>query len=73
VGAEAVIRDHIRSRLIPMCGDGIAAGCSILYGGSVTAAKAADFFSVDDIDGALVGGASLKAGEFVQITRAAIK
>jgi len=44
-----------------------------LYGGSVTAANAAEFFSQPDIDGALVGGASLKSDEFIAIVRAAAK
>ncbi|WP_105103423.1 triose-phosphate isomerase [Microbulbifer pacificus] len=43
----------------------------ILYGGSVKAANAAELFARDDIDGALVGGASLQADEFIQICRAA--
>jgi triosephosphate isomerase len=43
----------------------------VLYGGSVKADNAADFFSQPDIDGALVGGASLKTEEFVNITQAA--
>ncbi|TLM79870.1 triose-phosphate isomerase [Microbulbifer harenosus] len=43
----------------------------ILYGGSVKAANAAELFAMDDIDGALVGGASLEANEFIQICRAA--
>jgi len=43
----------------------------ILYGGSVKAANAAELFAKPDIDGALVGGASLKAEEFIQICRAA--
>jgi len=41
----------------------------ILYGGSVTSANAAEFMSRPEIDGALVGGASLKAGEFLSIVR----
>jgi triosephosphate isomerase len=45
----------------------------VLYGGSVTSANAAEFFGQGEIDGALVGGASLKAEEFVLITQAAIK
>jgi triosephosphate isomerase (TIM) len=47
-----------------------AAGVSILYGGSVKAANAATLFAMPDIDGALVGGASLDAGEFLAIGRA---
>jgi len=43
---------------------------SILYGGSVKAANAAMLFAMPDIDGALVGGASLDAGEFLAIGRA---
>ena len=43
----------------------------ILYGGSVTAANAAEFFHQPEIDGALVGGASLKVDEFVKIVEAA--
>ncbi|PKY11789.1 triose-phosphate isomerase [Acidithiobacillus marinus] len=43
----------------------------LLYGGSVKGNNAAALFNQDDIDGALVGGASLIAGEFIQICRAA--
>ncbi|UCG73469.1 MAG: triose-phosphate isomerase [Chromatiales bacterium] len=43
----------------------------ILYGGSVKGANAADLFSRQDIDGGLIGGASLKAGEFLAICEAA--
>jgi len=42
-----------------------------LYGGSVKGNNAAALFDQEDIDGALVGGASLSAGEFIQICRAA--
>lgn len=49
----------------------IAARLRILYGGSVKAANAAELFAKPDIDGALVGGASLKADEFAAICRAA--
>ncbi|HMB21665.1 MAG TPA: triose-phosphate isomerase [Anaerolineales bacterium] len=45
----------------------------MLYGGSVTAANAAEFFAYPDIDGALVGGASLKPDEFVAIAKAAAR
>jgi triosephosphate isomerase len=54
-------------------GDEIAQAIRILYGGSVTAANASEFFQQPEIDGALVGGASLKANEFVSITKAAVK
>jgi triosephosphate isomerase len=43
----------------------------ILYGGSVKAANAAEIFAVEDVDGALVGGASLKAEDFMPIVAAA--
>ena len=43
---------------------------SVLYGGSVTAANAATIFALADVDGALVGGASLKASDFSPIVRA---
>jgi triosephosphate isomerase len=51
--------------------DTIAAGLTILYGGSVKAGNAAELFAMDDIDGGLVGGASLEASEFLSIFRAA--
>jgi triosephosphate isomerase len=69
--ANRVIREDIRSSLAELFGNGAAAVIRVLYGGSVTAANAAEFFSTEEIDGALVGGASLKAEDFVAITRAA--
>ena len=49
----------------------IADGLRLLYGGSVKAANAAELFDQPDVDGGLVGGASLKADEFVRICAAA--
>lgn len=49
----------------------VAAGISILYGGSVKAANAAELFGQADIDGGLIGGASLKTEEFTAICQAA--
>ena len=49
----------------------VAARVPILYGGSVKAANAAELFAMPDVDGGLVGGASLVAEEFVAIWRAA--
>ena len=49
----------------------VAAGLRILYGGSVKAANAVELFAQPDIDGGLVGGASLVAEEFLAIARAA--
>ena len=59
---------HIKTR-VPGAGEG--GGVRVLYGGSVTASNAASLFAADDIDGALVGGASLRAGEFAAIVTAA--
>ena len=60
----------LRERLVAAYGE---AGRSIriLYGGSVKASNAAEIFAVADVDGALVGGASLKAGDFLPIVAAA--
>jgi triosephosphate isomerase len=49
----------------------VAAQLRILYGGSVKAANAASLFSMADIDGGLIGGASLDCAEFLAICRAA--
>jgi triosephosphate isomerase len=49
----------------------IAARLTVLYGGSVKADNAAELLAMDDIDGGLIGGASLKADEFLAICRAA--
>lgn len=49
-----------------------AAGVRILYGGSVKVANAAEIFAADDVDGGLIGGASLVAEEFMTICRAAV-
>ena len=60
----------LRSRLKAAFGEA-GNGVRILYGGSVKADNAAAIFAVDDVDGALVGGASLKAADFVPIIEAA--
>ncbi len=59
----------IRSLVFKKYGAGIASETRILYGGSVTPANIAEFVSQPDIDGALVGGASLKANDFTEIIR----
>lgn len=71
--AQAVHADVVRASLADLFGAEIARSIRILYGGSVTAANAAEFFAQPDIDGALVGGASLKVDEFIAISRAAAK
>ncbi len=60
---------HIRTYLGTLVGD--AAQIRILYGGSVKPANAAELLSIGDVDGALVGGASLKAADFLAIAAAA--
>jgi triosephosphate isomerase len=71
-GANAVLADVIRPVLADLYGTELAQSVPILYGGSVKANNAAEFFSQPDIDGALVGGASLTAPEFIAITQAAV-
>ena len=60
----------IRGRIAAKSKD-VAARLPILYGGSVKAANAAELFAMPDVDGGLIGGASLVAEEFVSIWRAA--
>jgi triosephosphate isomerase len=71
--ANFVHQQVIRPALSDLLGAQNAEAIRILYGGSVTAANASEFFAYPDIDGALVGGASLKPDEFVAITKAAIR
>jgi len=59
----------IRQSITKLYSDSIAQNTRILYGGSVNSANAAEFISQPEIDGALVGGASLKADEFVGIVK----
>lgn len=61
----------IRSQLAKKYGDATASEISILYGGSVNASNARELFSNADVDGGLVGGASLKSRDFVEIIKAA--
>lgn len=62
---HAVIRQQLASKY----GQAVAEEISILYGGSVKADNARELFAQPDVDGGLVGGASLKAQEFVEIVR----
>ncbi len=64
--AQAFIRRRIAS-----ADAGIAAGLPILYGGSVKGSNAAELFAMPDVDGGLIGGASLVAEEFIAIWHAA--
>jgi triosephosphate isomerase len=63
---NAVIRTHLASKY----GQSVADEITILYGGSVNAANAKELFSRPDVDGGLVGGASLKSREFTEIIKA---
>ncbi len=62
----------LRSR-VAQADPNVAAGLTILYGGSVKGSNAGELFAMPDIDGGLIGGASLKADEFISICEAAAK
>jgi triosephosphate isomerase len=57
----------IRQLLKEQYGEAVAQSISILYGGSVKPSNAAELFANEDVDGGLVGGASLKADDFIAI------
>jgi len=61
----------IRHKIAKLYGKRIAQDVRVLYGGSVTPANATEFISQPEIDGALVGGASLKADQFLSIAKQA--
>ncbi|MGL4550526.1 MAG: triose-phosphate isomerase [Gemmataceae bacterium] len=65
--AHAFIRGQLRAGFGPAAGD----ATPILYGGSVTPDSAANLFGQPDIDGGLIGGASLKSADFLKIVAAA--
>ena len=64
------VHAFIRGRLGEQNAD-VAAQTRILYGGSMNAGNAAELLAKDDIDGGLIGGASLKSEDFLTIARAA--
>jgi triosephosphate isomerase len=66
----AEVHDSLRARLAARFGDR-AQAMRLLYGGSVKPGNAAEIFAVSNVDGGLVGGASLKAADFVAIAAAA--
>ena len=68
----AAVHATIRGVLVELLGRARAEGVRILYGGSVNAANAAELLAVPDVDGALVGGASLEAKGFADIVKAAL-
>jgi triosephosphate isomerase (TIM) len=65
----AAAHTHIRKVLEELVAD--ASAVRVLYGGSVKGSNAAELLAAGDVDGALVGGASLKAEEFLAIAKAA--
>lgn len=64
------IQEFVRSVIAKKYGTDVASKISILYGGSVKANNAAELFNSEDVDGGLVGGASLIAKDFVEIIKA---
>lgn len=69
--AQAV-HANIRRLISGMYGQDTAERIRIMYGGSVKPSNAAELFQAPDVDGGLIGGSSLKVGEFVPIVRAAV-
>ena len=61
------VHDFIRATLQNRFGEQISNGIRLLYGGSVNAGNAATIFTIPNVDGALVGGASLKADDFSRV------
>lgn len=66
----AEVHAFLRARLSDLLGAEIAGAISLLYGGSVKPGNAAEIFAAPEVDGALVGGASLKAADFSGIVTA---
>lgn len=66
----AEVHDFLRATLTARFGQDVAGGIRLLYGGSVKPGNAAEIFAISNVDGALVGGASLKASDFGQIVEA---
>ena len=62
---HAAIRKHLSSKY----GEAVAEEISILYGGSCKPSNAKEIFSKADVDGGLIGGASLKSRDFVDIAK----
>ena len=71
--ANDVTGKIVRPALAQLFGREIAEQIRVLYGGSVTGANAAEYFNQPEVDGALVGGASLKPADFKAIVQAAVK
>jgi triosephosphate isomerase len=71
VSEIAEVHNFIRERLSARFGPETGAAIRLLYGGSVKPGNAAEIFAVGNVDGALVGGASLNAADFAAIIAAA--
>lgn len=67
----AEMHGAIRGKIAELAGADVAASMRILYGGSVNAENAAEIFALEDVDGGLVGGASLNAAKFGPVIAAA--
>lgn len=67
--ADAVHR-HLRGQVASHFGDAAASSCRVIYGGSVKPGNAAELMALPDVDGALVGGASLEPTSFAEIVSA---
>ena len=72
-GANAIIGETVRRTLAALYGDDVAQAIRIQYGGSVKPANIAEFMAQPEIDGALVGGASLRAADFAAIVRTGLE
>jgi len=72
--AQAVeVHAHLRGLVRELAGSTVAEACPILYGGSIKPDNMPALMAEPELDGGLVGGASLKAGDFVAIVRAALE
>jgi len=72
-GANAIVGDVVRGTLAALYGAAVAQVMRIQYGGSVKPANIVEFMSQEEIDGALVGGASLRAADFSTIVTEGLK
>lgn len=69
----AEVHAQLRGLLAELAGPAVAAACPILYGGSIKPDITAGLLAEPEVDGGLVGGASLKAADFLAIVRAALE
>jgi triosephosphate isomerase (TIM) len=69
-GDVAEAHSFLRSELAGLKGDAVAQGTRLLYGGSMNPKNAAELLTIGDVDGGLIGGASLKADDFLAVIAA---